>query len=82
MSQMVFVTYVIAVLHCGSPVFTTIFVTPVSVYLIDLHQEDRYFCTKVISTFRGSYFEAVERNVSAASSSELEWFIFKLSQRK
>jgi hypothetical protein len=82
MSQMVFVTSVIAVLHCGSPVFTTIFITPVSAYLIDLNQEDCYSYTKVISTSRSSYFEVVDRNILAASSSELIWFIFKLSKRK
>jgi len=82
MSQIGFVTYVIVILHCVSPVFTTIFTTPVHVNSIDLYQEDRYFCTKVISTLRSSYFEAVERNVLAASSSELIWFIFKLIQRK
>jgi len=59
-----------------------IFTTPVHSNLIDLHQEDRYFCTKVISTLRSSYFEAVERNVLAASSSELIWSIFKLIRRK
>ena len=75
-------TYVIAILHCGSPVFCHDFYNPVSAYLIDLNQEDRYFHTKVISTFRSSYFDAVERNILAAYSSELIWFIFKLSQRK
>ena len=80
---MVFVTCVIAILHCGFPVFfTTVFITPVSAYLIDLNQEDPYFYTKVISTFRSSYFEAAERNVLAASCSELIWFIFTVSQRK
>jgi len=78
MSQMGFVTYVIAILHCGYPnIFTTIFTTPVSAYLIHMNQEDRYFYTKVISTLRSSYFEALERKVLATSSSELIWFIFK-----
>ena len=82
MYQIVFVTYVIAILHCGSPVFITIFITSVSAYVIYLNQEDRYFYTKMISIFRSTYFEAAERNVLAASSSELIWFMFKLSQRK